>query len=75
MALYHFHVTQIKRSAGQSAIGSAAYRAGEKLYCEYYGEYSRQTRSYFYGDCSAGPCPCRVSGQGHIVERSGKGGA
>ena len=40
MALYHFHVTQIKRSAGQSAIASAAYRAGEKLYSEYYGEIS-----------------------------------
>ncbi len=40
MALYHFHVTQIKRSAGQSAIASAAYRSGEKLYSEYYGETS-----------------------------------
>ena len=38
MALYHFHVDQIKRSAGQSAIAAAAYRAGEKLYSEYYGE-------------------------------------
>lgn len=38
MALYHFHVEQIKRSAGQSAIACAAYRAGEKLYSEYYGE-------------------------------------
>ena len=37
MALYHFHVDQIKRSAGQSAIAAAAYRAGEKLYSEYYG--------------------------------------
>lgn len=45
MALYHFHVDQIKRSAGQSAIASAAYRAGERLYSEYYGEtndYSRK---------------------------------
>lgn len=25
MALYHFHVTQIKRSRGQSAIACAAY--------------------------------------------------
>ena len=38
MALYHFHVEQIKRSAGQSAIAAAAYRAGEKLHSEYYGE-------------------------------------
>ncbi len=45
MALYHFHVEQIKRSAGQSAIAAVAYRAGEKLYSEYYGEtndYSRK---------------------------------
>jgi hypothetical protein len=33
----HFHATQVKRSAGQSAMASAAYRAGEKLYSEYYG--------------------------------------
>ena len=37
MALYHFHVEQIKRSAGQSVIAAAAYRAGERLYSEYYG--------------------------------------
>ena len=41
---YHFHVTQIKRSAGQSAIASAAYRSGEKLHSEYYGEDSDYTR-------------------------------
>ena len=40
MSLFHFHVTQVKRSAGQSAIASAAYRSGEKLYSEYYGEVS-----------------------------------
>ncbi len=44
MALFHFSVTQTKRSAGQSAIASAAYRSGEKLYSEYYGEYSDYTR-------------------------------
>lgn len=32
MALFHLSVTQTKRSAGQSAIASAAYRAGERLY-------------------------------------------
>jgi len=41
---YHFHVTQIKRSAGQSAIASAAYRSGEKLHSEYYGEDSDYTK-------------------------------
>lgn len=40
MALFHLSVTQTKRSAGQSAIASAAYRAGERLYSEYYGEYN-----------------------------------
>ena len=44
MALYHFHVTQIKRSTGQSAVACAAYRAGEKLYGERYGETSDYTR-------------------------------
>lgn len=44
LSLYHFHVTQIKRSAGQSAIASAAYRSGEKLYSQYYGEISDYTR-------------------------------
>lgn len=44
MALYHFHAAQVKRSAGQSAIAAAAYRAGERLYSEYYGEYSDYTR-------------------------------
>ena len=44
IALYHFCVKQIKRSAGQSAVAAAAYRAGEKLYSDYYGEYSDYTR-------------------------------
>ena len=44
MALYHLAVSQIRRSAGQSAIAAAAYRAGERLYSDYYGEYSDYTR-------------------------------
>lgn len=44
MALYHFHAGQIKRSAGRSAVECAAYRAGEKLYSEYYGLTSDYTR-------------------------------
>ncbi len=43
MALFHLNVTQIKRSKGQSAIAAVAYRAGEKLYSEYYGETSDYT--------------------------------
>ena len=46
MALYHFHVTQLKRSAGQSAVAAAAYRAGEKLYCDYYGKTHDYTRKH-----------------------------
>lgn len=38
MALYHFHVTQIKRSEGRTAVASAAYRAGEKLHNFWDGE-------------------------------------
>ena len=37
-------MTQIKRSAGQSAIASAAYRSGEKLHSEYYGEDNDYTK-------------------------------
>ena len=44
IALYHFSLAQIKRSAGQSAIASAAYRAGERLYSSYYGEVSDYTK-------------------------------
>ena len=44
MALFHFHVDQIGRSAGRSAVACAAYRSGEKLHSEYYGETSDYTR-------------------------------
>ena len=35
MAIYHFHVTQISRGKGQTAISAAAYRAGERLHDTY----------------------------------------
>lgn len=38
MALFHFSLGHIKRTAGHTAIEAAAYRAGEKLYDSYYGE-------------------------------------
>ena len=44
MSAYHFHVTQIKRSKGQSVVACAAYRSGEKLFSDYYGEVSDYTR-------------------------------
>ncbi len=31
MAIFHFEITPIKRSAGQQATGAAAYRAGERI--------------------------------------------
>ena len=46
MALFHLNVTQIKCSKGQSAIVAAAYRAGEKLHSEYYGETSDYTKKH-----------------------------
>ncbi len=45
MASYHLQVTTISRSRGQSAIASAAYRAGERLRCDREGvthDYSRK---------------------------------
>ena len=44
MSAYHFHATQIKRSKGQSAVACAAYRSGEKMFSDYYGEVSDYTR-------------------------------
>jgi len=34
MAIYHFSVKVISRAAGRSAVGAAAYRAGERLHDE-----------------------------------------
>ncbi|MCT4418616.1 hypothetical protein EFO07_12595, partial [Lactococcus cremoris] len=36
MAIYHFEAKVISRGKGQSAIASASYRSGEKLYSERY---------------------------------------
>lgn len=44
MALYHFSADQISRGDGQSSVASAAYRAGEKLTDEYYGQIHDYTR-------------------------------
>lgn len=38
MAIYHLSSKIISRGKGQSATASAAYRSGDKLYSEYYGE-------------------------------------
>ncbi len=74
MALFHLSVTQTKRSAGQSAIASAAYRAGERLYSEYYGEYSDYTRKggVICSDILCVPCPARICRPPDPMERRGK---
>lgn len=46
MAIYHFSVKSISRSAGRSAVACAAYRSGEKLIDERYGkeqDYTKKT--------------------------------
>ena len=37
MAIYHLHVSMVKRSSGRSSVAAAAYRAAEKLRSEYDG--------------------------------------
>lgn len=47
MAIYHFSGSTISRGKGQSAIASASYRSGEKLYSERYDEsnfYAREVK-------------------------------
>ena len=43
MAIFHFSVKAISRADGKSAVACAAYRAGEKLTCEYYGKVHKTT--------------------------------
>ena len=44
MAIYHLSLNNISRGKGQSAIASASYRSGEKLYSERYGKTSYYVR-------------------------------
>ena len=47
MAIYHLSATTISRGKGQSAIASASYRSGEKLYSERYNQtnfYAREVK-------------------------------
>lgn len=44
MAIYHFSAQVISRSQGRSAVAAAAYRAGEKLYDERYGNMHDYTK-------------------------------
>ena len=44
MAIYHLTVKAISRAKGQSAIAAAAYRSGQKLVCDYYGQVQDYTK-------------------------------
>lgn len=44
MAQYSFNCKMMSRAKGHSAIASASYRSGEKLYSERYGKYSFYAR-------------------------------
>ncbi len=44
MAIYHMSGTVISRGKGQSAIASASYRSGDKLYSERYDKYNMYHR-------------------------------
>ena len=44
MAIYHFSVKTISRSAGRSAVACSAYRSGEKLIDNRYGKEQDYTR-------------------------------
>lgn len=44
MAIYHLSASTISRGKGQSAVASSAYRSGDKLYSERYGETSYYVR-------------------------------
>lgn len=44
MAIYHCNVKIISRSSGRTAVASAAYRSGDRLYSQYTGETSDYSR-------------------------------
>ena len=45
MAIYHFSVKTISRSAGRSAVACSAYRSGEKLIDERQGKEQDYTKN------------------------------
>ena len=44
IAIYHLSIKVISRGKGKSAVAAAAYRAGEKILCEYDGRLNDYTR-------------------------------
>ena len=54
MAIYHFSVKTISRSAGRSAVACSAYRSGEKLIDERQGkeqDYTKNRRGIYKNLC------------------------
>lgn len=62
MALFHFHVNPIGRAKGYSAVAAAAYRSGEKLYDDYYGETHDYTKK-------GGVMHAEIMAPDHVPER------
>lgn len=69
MALYHFSVSVIKRSAGRSATGAAAYRAAEKIHDDRTGllhDYTRKRGVYSTEILAPANAPSWVHQRSHL---------
>ena len=69
MAIYHANFHIIKRSKGQSAVASSAYRSGKKLYDEREGLSSKK-RGHISRSDALRECSRAVEKRRKIVERS-----
>ena len=68
----HFDVKIIQRSKRQSAVASAAYQSGERLFSEYDQKqkyYSHKSEIVHNRNHAAAPCPTRVRRPEYLVER------
>ena len=65
MAIYHFSVKAISRSAGRSVVAAAAYRSGEKLICDYYGKEQDYTKIR----CGTHPNICPRKYKSKLIDR------
>ena len=57
MAIFHMSFSNISAGKGRSAIASAAYRSGEKLFDD------KECRHYFYSRHGNGPAPRTGTGR------------
>ena len=68
----HFDVKIIQRSKRQSAVASAAYQSGERLFSEYDQKqkyYSHKSEIVQHRNHAAAPCPAGVRRPEYLVER------